>query len=322
MDSDGYIDELAVLGWIEGLKIYPKVVARADETAALALEEAPDVAVLIDSWGFTLRVAQRLRRLMPELPIVKYVGPQVWASRPGRAKTLAAAADLVLTLQPFEPPYFEAAGLEARFVGHPALDRPASGDAAAFRVRYAIPPERPIVLVLFGSRAGETARIMPAFIETMARLKAERGENIALVAPLAALGHEHVEHLLAPARGQLPHGPRRLGRPGDGRIACRQGFAGRRPITCYPIPDIIGIRWPGVAFQPIGGNIAEHVIPLQAVAQHLGKGVAHRPGRAVVEGVEPVTMDLFLRIGHRHSLLWYLNPRRDDHPPGPRYARL
>ena len=78
------IAELSILGLLEGLMAYPRVVRRADETAAIAAREKPDVAVLIDSWGFTLRVAQRLRKLDPQLPLVKYVGPQVWASRPAR----------------------------------------------------------------------------------------------------------------------------------------------------------------------------------------------------------------------------------------------
>ena len=79
------IADISILGLLEGLLAYPRIVRRADETAAIALRERPDVAVLIDSWGFTLRVAQWLRRLAPRLPLVKYVGPQVWATRPGRA---------------------------------------------------------------------------------------------------------------------------------------------------------------------------------------------------------------------------------------------
>lgn len=179
------IDELSVLGFIEGIRAYPRVVRRADETAALAVAEEPDIAVLIDSWGFTLRVAQRLRRLMPDLPIVKYVGPQVWASRPGRARTLAQVADLVLTLQPFEPPYFEREGLAARFVGHPALDHAPDGDGAAFRARYGIAADAPVVLVLFGSRASEVRRMAPVFADAMARVRDQVGDRLAFVAPLA-----------------------------------------------------------------------------------------------------------------------------------------
>jgi lipid-A-disaccharide synthase len=179
------INELSVLGFIEGLKAYPRVVKRADETAALAVANPPDIAVLIDSWGFTLRVAQRLRRRLPGLPIVKYVGPQVWASRPGRAHTLAKTADLVLTLQPFEPPYFERAGLKARFVGHPALDRDIAGDGPAFRARYKIPADAKLLLVLFGSRKAEVRRMAPPFAEAMTLLKAKYGDKLMIVAPLA-----------------------------------------------------------------------------------------------------------------------------------------
>lgn len=179
------INELSVLGIIEGLKAYPRVVKRAEETAALAVQAQPDIAVLIDSWGFTLRVAQRLKKRMPDLPIVKYVGPQVWASRAGRAFTLAKAVDLVLTLQPFEPPYFERAGLKARFVGHPALDRPFTGDRAAFRARYGLSDDKVAVLVLFGSRMAEITRMVPPFLDAIERLKARYGDRIRFVAPLA-----------------------------------------------------------------------------------------------------------------------------------------
>ncbi|SPU46012.1 Lipid-A-disaccharide synthase [Brevundimonas diminuta] len=83
------IAELSILGWIEGLKAYGRVKKRVAETAALAAAEKPDAVVLIDSWGFTIRVAQAIRAASPKTPLIKYVGPQVWASRPGRAKTLA-----------------------------------------------------------------------------------------------------------------------------------------------------------------------------------------------------------------------------------------
>ncbi len=75
------IAELSILGWIEGLKAYGKVKKRVAETATLAAAEKPDAVVLIDSWGFTIRVAQAIRAASPKTPLIKYVGPQVWASR-------------------------------------------------------------------------------------------------------------------------------------------------------------------------------------------------------------------------------------------------
>ena len=183
VESPFDISELSILGLAEGLLAYPKVVRRANETAALAARERPDVAVLIDSWGFTLRVAQRLRRLDPSLPLIKYVAPQVWASRPGRARTLARAVDHLLAIHAFDAPWFEAHGLATTFVGNSALTLDFSGaDPGRLRARIGAGPADPILLVLPGSRPGEIARVLPAFEDAVRRLKAERPDLHVVVA--------------------------------------------------------------------------------------------------------------------------------------------
>jgi lipid-A-disaccharide synthase len=180
------IRELSVLGLVEGVMAYSKVVRRADETAALAAREKPDIAVLIDSWGFTLRVAQRLRRLDPALPLVKYVGPQVWASRPGRARTLARAVDHLLSIHVFDAPFFEAEGLPVSFVGNSALSLDFStADGGRLRARIGAGPDDPILLVLPGSRPGEIERVMPPFEDAIAALQAQR-PGLHVVIPAAA----------------------------------------------------------------------------------------------------------------------------------------
>jgi lipid-A-disaccharide synthase len=177
VDSPFDIAELSVLGLVEGVAAYRRVVLRADETAALAARERPDAAVLIDSWGFTLRVAQRLRKLEPGLPLIKYVGPQVWASRPGRAKTLAQAVDHLLALHSFDPPWFEREGLPVTFVGNPALHRDfGAADGARLRAKFAIAPDAPVLLVLPGSRPAEVNRLREPFGDAVRRLKAGRPE--------------------------------------------------------------------------------------------------------------------------------------------------
>ncbi|HTI66788.1 MAG TPA: lipid-A-disaccharide synthase [Caulobacteraceae bacterium] len=181
------IAELSILGIFEGVRAYPRVVRRADQTAALAAAARPDIAVLIDSWGFTLRVAQRLRRQDPALPLVKYVGPQVWASRPQRARTLAGAVDLLLTLYAFDAPLFEAAGLKTVFVGNAALQRDFSAaDPARLRAHIGAGADEPILLVAPGSRPSEIARVLPAFAAAAARLTAER-PGLKVVIPVAGV---------------------------------------------------------------------------------------------------------------------------------------
>ena len=180
------IAELSVLGFAEGVAAYRRVVRRADETAALAARERPDAAVLIDSWGFTLRVAQRLRRLDPALPLVKYVGPQVWASRPGRARTLAATVDHLLALHPFDAPFFERAGLATTVVGSPVMARSFDpADATRFRVARGFAPDAPVLLVLPGSRPGEVRRLASVFGEAVRRLRASH-PGLEVVVPVAS----------------------------------------------------------------------------------------------------------------------------------------
>ena len=187
------IAELSVLGVFEGVMAYRRVVRRAREAAELARREQPDVAVLIDSWGFTLRVAHRLRAALPKLPLVKYVGPQVWASRPGRARTLAAAVDLLLTIHSFDAPYFEAAGLKTVFVGNQALAKDfTAADSARLRAHIGAGADDPILLILPGSRPSEVARMLPVFGEAVARLERDH-PGLHLVLPVAATVAEAVK---------------------------------------------------------------------------------------------------------------------------------
>lgn len=177
------IADLSIHGWLEGLKAYGLVKRRVKDTTELATRERPDAVVLIDSWGFTIRVAEALRALMPDVPLIKYVGPQVWASRPGRAKTLAAAVDHLLALYAFDAPWFEREGLPTTVVGSQALHVDMSGaDPAAFREARGISAESPLLLVLPGSRPSEIRLMTPVYAEAVARLKASiPGLQVAVV---------------------------------------------------------------------------------------------------------------------------------------------
>lgn len=168
------IAQPSILGWIEGLKAYGRVRKRVGETAALAAAEKPDAVVLIDSWGFTIRVAQAIRAASPKTPLIKYVGPQVWASRPGRAKTLAGAVDHLLALYALDAPWFEKAGLPTTVVGSQALHVDmAEADGARFRAARGIAAEAPLLLVLPGSRPSEISRMTPVYEQAVKQLKAQ-----------------------------------------------------------------------------------------------------------------------------------------------------
>jgi lipid-A-disaccharide synthase len=185
IESPFDIAQLSVFGLVEGLLAYPRVVARVRDAVALAARERPDIAVLIDSWGFTLRVAHGLRRLDPAMTLVKYVAPQVWASRPGRAKTLARAVDHLMTIHSFDAPLFEREGLQTSFVGNPTLARETPlAQPARLRAAIGARPDDPILLLAPGSRPSEIERMMPPFEDAAARLMAER-PTLRVVIPAA-----------------------------------------------------------------------------------------------------------------------------------------
>jgi lipid-A-disaccharide synthase len=179
---------MAVVGAFNAMAAWPEVSRRARQTAALAARERPDVAILIDAWGFNLRVAARLREIDPALPLIKYVAPQVWATRPGRARTLARHVDRLLTIHSFDAPYFEREGLKTTFVGNPALQRDLSAaDPEALRRRLGLAPDSPLLLILPGSREGEVRRLMGPFGDAAAIVARARPDVMVAIAVAPAV---------------------------------------------------------------------------------------------------------------------------------------
>jgi lipid-A-disaccharide synthase len=173
---------LAVLGFVDGLMAYERVKQAVAATVHAVLAAKPQAVVLIDSWGFTLRVAQGVRAVAPEIKLIKYVGPQVWATRPGRAKTLATRVDHLICIHDFEVPYYEPYGLSCTICGHPALGRYTSGDASGFRKRHGL-GDAPLLLVLPGSRASEIRRVGPTLWRAAIEIGAARPDvRLAIVA--------------------------------------------------------------------------------------------------------------------------------------------
>jgi lipid-A-disaccharide synthase len=181
LDSLFPMAELSLMGLVEVLPHLARIHRRIGETAAAARSTRPDALVTIDAPGFSLRVSRRLKGC--GFPLVHYVAPSVWAWKPWRARQLAQFLDLLLTLLPFEPPYFERHGLRTVFVGHPAADPMKAPDAGrAFRADHGIPPEAPLICVLPGSRLSEVRRLADPFGQAVGLL-ADRHPDLRAVVP-------------------------------------------------------------------------------------------------------------------------------------------
>lgn len=163
--ADVDMSGLAVLGLVEGLKAYGRVKQAVEDVAATIAAADPDSVVLIDSWGFMWRVARALKLRGVRAKRIKLIGPQVWATRPGRARVLAQWVDHLLCIHPFEQPFYVKWGLPTTVIGNPALHRLPKGDGPAFRARHRIDPNIQIVGLLPGSRKSEMRKVAPTLMD-------------------------------------------------------------------------------------------------------------------------------------------------------------
>lgn len=165
------IEDIAVMGLGPVVARLPTIFRRLSDTMNAILASKPDLVVLIDSPDFTHRVAKRVRAQAPDIPIIGWVSPSVWAWRPGRAKAMRAFVDHLLVLLPFEvEAHAQLGGPPATYVGHPLVDELEQLRPQNAEERPALGPETaPTILVLPGSRRGEISRLMPVLRETMTR---------------------------------------------------------------------------------------------------------------------------------------------------------
>ena len=169
------MSDLAAFGFADVIKSFSRLKRRINETADAIVSRRPAAVVLIDSFGFSFQVAKRVRARAPEIPIIKYVAPQVWVWRQGRAKAMRPYFDHTLALFPFEPEVHRTLdGPPCVYVGHPLLeDLPQLWGGAEERGRREQKP--PVLLVMPGSRRSELHSLMDTFGSAVALLSEQHG---------------------------------------------------------------------------------------------------------------------------------------------------
>lgn len=195
------IEDIAVMGFGPVIARLPTIFRRLSDTVNAIVASRPDLVVLVDSPDFSHRVAKRVRAKAPDIPIVGWVSPSVWAWRPGRAKAMASYVDHLLVLLPFEvEAHQQLGGPPATYVGHPLVDeleslRPHNADE-----RPELGPQViPTILVLPGSRTGEISRLMPLLRDTLVRTLELVGEGNKphLILPTVAKHEVNLRSLVA-----------------------------------------------------------------------------------------------------------------------------
>jgi len=245
------VQDLSAIGLGTVIAKLPTLLRRLRETVEAIVAHPPDVLVLIDAPDFTHRIAARVRRRLPHLPIVKYVSPTVWVWRPGRARAMRPSIDLVLALLPFEPEvHRQLGGPDCVYVGHSLLEhlndlRPSADEE---RLRAASPP---LVLALPGSRTHEIERLAAVFGDTLGKVAATHGP-LEVVLPTVP----HLVPLLTELTARWPIRPRivvdqaekyaafrraRAALAASGTVTLELALAGVPSVAAYRIPALEGL---------------------------------------------------------------------------------
>jgi lipid-A-disaccharide synthase len=198
--------KFATLGIIEPIKLLPFFAGLRARIIQEIKQRKPAAILLVDFGGFNIGLAQLLRPLFPELPIVYFISPQVWGSRPWRINVLKRCISKMLTIFPFEESIYKNHGVEARFVGNPiTMTVPgATGpvNREQFCQQFGLDPLRPIIGIFPGSRKREITSLMPVLLDAVSWLKAERPELQFVVSRVNSVTSETLEAMLSRCRSK------------------------------------------------------------------------------------------------------------------------
>ena len=181
------VEALNVVGLVEVLAKVPSGLLMARRLLRAARERGARVVVLIDAPGFNLLFARWAKQA--GLRVVYYVSPQIWAWRQNRVHKVARRVDKMLTLFPFEVPFYAAAGVDAEYVGHPLLDcLPGLPDRSQAAQTLGLDAQRPIVALLPGSRRREVELLLEPMLAALSLIRHDLPEvqGVLPVAPTVA----------------------------------------------------------------------------------------------------------------------------------------
>lgn len=173
------LTQVAVVGLVEVAHLYFRFLRIRNQLLAEIFRRKPDAVVLTDFAGFNLRFARALRNRGYRGKIIYFVSPQVWASRAGRAQTLAETCDKLLCLFEFEKAWYvkNASQLCVEWVGHPLVER-----LQRKKSELKSQPSENLLALLPGSRRNEVRRLWHAMVDAGIQVQGAMPECSAIVA--------------------------------------------------------------------------------------------------------------------------------------------
>jgi len=319
--------ELSIMGFTQVIARLPQLLRRIRQTADALIAARPDIIVIIDSPDFTHRVAKRVRAAAPDIPIVDYVCPSVWAWKEYRARDMLAYVDHVLAVLPFEPAAMERlGGPPTTFVGHRLTEEP--GVLAARRQnRLERSQSKPTIMLLPGSRKSEINALAPVFRDVAVTFAA-RNDGCRIILPTVTRREQQVRAAIAdwPVQPELFVGEEAKWKAfamadaavaASGTVVLELALSGIPAVSAYKA-DFIG-RFMLNKITVWSASLPNLIADAPLVPEYFNDTI--RAG-ALARWMELLTKDSFQRRGMIEGFERVIALMQTDIPPGARAAAI
>jgi lipid-A-disaccharide synthase len=279
---------LAVVGIVEVIAHIPRIYCEYRKLLTFALENRPNLAILTDSPDFHLRLAAKLQAA--GIPVIYLVAPQVWAWRQGRLSRMRKVINHLLCIFPFEERFFSDNNIPVTYIGHPLTTMVrTSMSRAEFFKKHRLPPDRPLVVVLPGSRRGEAARHLETLLEAVDRLYQNQAASFLLPASVTTgaaffrerIGRAPIQVVEGETWDAIGHAD--LALAASGTVTVEAALLGTPMVTYYrvsPVSWFLGRRLVKVPFLSMVNLVAgRKIVPELMQSEFTGERLAQEATR-------------------------------------------
>ncbi|MBE76383.1 MAG: lipid-A-disaccharide synthase [Candidatus Marinimicrobia bacterium] len=230
-----HINDLSIMGFVEVIKHFPRLLRIMKETLSAIKNINPDRIILVDYPGFNLRLAKKIKNLNMDIPVTYFILPQLWAWKENRLKIMEKTIDQSVSIFPFESEWFKSKGLNTFYAGHPFIEREYNTDNKTnFFNKHNFSQNRPVLILLPGSRQQEIDYHWPIFLSTVSTLNKKlpglqtiviKSSNIKL-APVP----EHIK-VEPSSKSVIQYGTAAISSSGTATLEC--ALAALPTVVCY-----------------------------------------------------------------------------------------
>ena len=167
------LNEITYLGFTSILLNIFKIRSKINQTVKEIIKFNPDILLSVDSPDFTMRVAEKVKKINHNIKTIHYVAPQVWVWRKNRVKKIKKFIDHILLLFEFEKKYFDEENINNTFVGHPLIE---NNDNNEKIIENIIPRDKKIISIFPGSRKSETDVLLKILIDFIKLMNEKHNE--------------------------------------------------------------------------------------------------------------------------------------------------